>query len=367
MRRLSQLLAAVFCVLACAAAAAEVHVPRERIVQFVREEMHRQQVPGLAVAVVRGGTPVLAQGFGLANVELDVPVSTRTVFQSGSLGKQFTAAAVMLQVEAGRLSLDAPLTALFPDAPAAWAGITPRHLLTHTSGIPDYTEGLIDMRRDYTEDELLHTAYTLALEFAPGAQWRYSNTGYLVLGAVVRRASGRYYGDVLAERVFAPLGMKSARIISEEAIVPHRAAGYRLVNGELRNQEWVAPQLNTTADGALYLSLEDMLAWDRGVRAGAVLKDTSWQQVYAPVQLTDGTTYPYGFGWSVDTVAGAPRHFHSGSWQGFKTHYTRYLGVDISIIVLANLAEAEPARFVDGIARLIDPALVSPGVAATGG
>lgn len=349
------------------ASSAPAPLPLAAIERFVPDEMARQKVPGVAVAIVQGGTVRLARGFGLANVELDVPVSTNTVFQSGSLGKQFTAVAVMLQVEEGMLSLDAPLTTIFPDAPAAWVGITPRHLLTHTSGIPDYTEGLIDMRRDYSENELLQKSFTLPLQFAPGAQWRYSNTGYVVLGAVVRRTSGRFYGDVLADRVFAPLGMKSARIISEEAIVPHRAAGYRLVDGELRNQEWVAPQLNTTADGALYLSLDDMLAWDRGLRAGAVLKETSWRQVYASVRLSDGTLHPYGFGWSVDTVAGAPRHFHSGSWQGFKTHYTRYLGRDISIIVLANLAEAEPARFVDGIARLIDPALVAPGVAAAGG
>ena len=352
--------------LSALASASPAPLPLAAVERFVAEEMARQKVPGVAVAIVQGGTVRLARGFGLANVELEVPVGTKTVFQSGSLGKQFTAVAVMLQVEADRLSLDAPLTQMFVDAPATWAGITPRHLLTHTSGIPDYTEGLIDMRRDYSEDDLLHKAFTLPLQFAPGAQWRYSNTGYLVLGAVVRRASGRFYGDVLAERVFAPLGMKSARIISEEAIVPHRAAGYRLVNGELRNQEWVAPQLNTTADGALYLSLEDMLAWDRGLRAEAVLNEASWREVYAPVRLSDGTFYPYGFGWSVDKVGGAPRYFHSGSWQGFKTHYTRYLGPDISIIVLANLAEAEPARFVDGIARLLDPALVAPGVAAAG-
>ena len=366
MLSLHRFLPALFCVLSSWAFAASSPLPIDRIEQFVREEMQRQKVPGVAIAVVQGGETRLARGFGLANVELGVPVSTKTVFQSASLGKQFSVMAVMLQVEQGKLSLDAPLTRIFPDAPTAWGAITPRHLLTHTSGIPDYTEGLIDMRRDYSEDEMLAKAFTLPLQFSPGTQWSYSNTGYLLLGIAVRRVSGRFYGDVLADRVFAPLGMKSARIISEEDIVPNRSAGYRLVKGELRNQEWVAPQLNTTADGSLYLSLEDMLAWDRGVRAGAVLQPASWQQVYAPAQLAGGKSYPYGFGWCVDTVAGAPRHFHSGSWQGFKTHFTRYLGADISIIVLANLAEAEPAQFVDGIAELIDPALVKPGVVEAG-
>ena len=248
MLSLHRFLPALFCVLSSWAFAASSPLPIDRIEQFVREEMQRQKVPGVAIAVVQGGETRLARGFGLANVELGVPVSTKTVFQSASLGKQFSVMAVMLQVEEGKLSLDAPLTRIFPDAPAAWSGITPRHLLTHTSGIPDYTEGLIDMRRDYSEDEMLAKAFTLPLQFSPGTQWSYSNTGYLLLGIVVRRVSGRFYGDVLADRVFAPLGMKSARIISEEDIVPNRAAGYRLVTGELRNQEWVAPQANTTAD-----------------------------------------------------------------------------------------------------------------------
>ena len=148
-----------------------------------------------------------------------------------------------------------------------------RHLLTHTSGIPDY-EGsdALDFRRDYTEEELAKLAFGLKPEFPPGARWNYSNTGYVLLGIIVGKASGRFYGDLLAERVFAPLGMKTARIISEEDIVPNRAAGYRLVDGELKNQEWVAPRLNTTADGSLYLSVLDLVAWDRGLRAGAVLK-----------------------------------------------------------------------------------------------
>jgi CubicO group peptidase (beta-lactamase class C family) len=329
---------------------------------FVEAEMVRQKVPGVAVAVVRGGTPLLARGFGLGNVEWNAKVTPRTVFQSGSVGKQFTALLVMRLVEAGKLGLDDPLTRFFPDAPDAWNGISVRHLLTHTSGIPDYTEGLIDLRRDYSEDEMVRFAYTLKAEFAPGNRWNYSNTGYVLLGAIVRKTSGRFYGDLLAEQVFRPLGMTQARIIDEAAIVPERAAGYRLVDGELRNQEWVSPRLNTTADGSLYLTLEDMLAWDRGLRAGALLSPAGWKTVYTPVRLNDGSHYPYGFGWRVDSAAGSERYHHSGSWQGFKTHIARYTGADLSIIVLANLAESVPARFVDGIARLLDPALAEPPV-----
>jgi CubicO group peptidase (beta-lactamase class C family) len=352
--RVLALLTALLVAPAQAAKPVDVEVLRE----FIRAERVRQHVPGVAVAVVRGGNVLLAEGFGEADVEHHVPVGPQTIFQSGSVGKQFTAVALMLQVEDGKLALDDPLTRFFPDAPAYWRAITVRHLLTHTSGIPDYTDGLIDLRRDYTEDEMLRFAYGLQPEFAPGTDWRYSNTGYALLGFLIRRTSGRFYGDELAERVFRPLGMRTARIISEAAIVPHRAAGYRLENGELLNQEWVAPETNTTADGALYLSLEDMLAWDRGLRAGAILRADSWKQVYTPVTLIDGSTRPYGFGWGVDLVAGAPRYHHGGAWQGFKAHIARWVGAELTIIVLANLREAAPERLVEGIAEGIDPALV---------
>ncbi len=327
---------------------------------FVRAEMARQKVPGVAVAIVRGGEVVEARGYGLANVEHQVPVKPETIFQSGSVGKQFTAAAVMLLVEEGKLALSDPVTRFFPDAPAGWAGITVRHLLTHTSGIPDYTTDTLDYRRDYTEDELAKLAYGLKLEFPPGARWNYSNTGYVLLGIVVGKVSGRFYGDLVAERVFRPLGMKTARVISEEDIVPNRAAGYRLVDGVLKNQEWVAPKLNTTADGSLYLSVLDLVAWDRGLRAGAVLKAGSWDEVYAPVRLNSGKTYPYGFGWALEERGGENVRRHGGAWQGFKSEIARFLGSDLTIVVLANLAEADPERFTEGIASLLEPKLAKP-------
>jgi len=331
-----------------------------RVEELVRAEMAREKVPGVAVAVVDHGNVVMAEGYGRANVEHNVPVRPETVFQSGSLGKQFTAATVMTLVEEGKLALDDPIAKYFPEAPPAFRAITVRHLLTHTSGIPDYTEGTIDLRRDYTEDELARMAFGLELEFAPGSRWNYSNTGYLMLGVLVRRVSGRFYGDVLRERVFAPLGMKTARIISEEDIVPNRAAGYRLVGGELKNQEWVAPKLNTTADGSLYFTVLDLIAWEKGLRARAVLRPDSWAATFQPVRLTSGRTYPYGFGWVVDQAAGQSVVGHGGSWQGFRTQLTRYLGNDLTIVVLANLAEAEPDRFVSGIAAIFDPKLAPP-------
>ena len=149
--------------------------------------------------------------------------------------------------------------------------------------------------------------------------------------------------------------MKTARIITEEDIVPHRAAGYRLTRGELKNQSWVAPRLNTTADGSLYVSLNDMVAWDAGIRGGRVLKSESWKQVFTPVSLNSGNPYPYGFGWSVEEFAGHRSQRHGGAWQGFKTFIARFPDDDLTIIVLANLAQAIPERIVDGIAAILDP------------
>lgn len=329
----------------------------DAIDEFILSEQQRQQVPGVAVAVVHKGQIIKTQGYGLANLEHAVPVTDETIFQSGSVGKQFTSALVMLLVEEGRLALDDPLTKYHPDGPASWRQITIRHLLTHTSGIPDYTDGKIDLRKDYTEDDLARLAFEMPLDFPPGREWKYSNTGYVLLGAIVRKASGRFYGDLLPERVFVPLGMSTARIISEKELVPHRAAGYQLEDGAPKNQDWVSPSLNTTADGSLYLSLRDLIAWDRGLRDGRILKAESWAQVFTPVTLTSGRRYPYGFGWSVDRRFGQEVRQHSGSWQGFKSYIARYLGDDLTIIVLANLAQADPGLFARGIARLINPKL----------
>jgi len=350
------LFAASLGIAAASPLAAQDHV-QSRIDSVVKAEMGRQKIPGVAVAVVKGGEVMLAKGYGEANIEHHVPVTPETVFESGSVGKQFTSTAVMLLVQDGKLALTDSITKFFPGASVSWKGITVRHLLTHTSGIPDYTTDAMDYRRDYTEDEMAQMAFKLTPEFPPGSRWNYSNTGYALLGFIVRKVSDQFYGDVLRDRVFRPLGMQSARVISEADIVPHRAAGYQLEKGELKNQDWVSPTLNTTADGSLYLSLQDYIAWDRGLRAKKILSPESWATVYTPVTLTSGNHYPYGFGWSIDTVAGQLRIHHGGAWQGFQTYISRYIGDDMTIIALANLGASQPVAIVDGIAVILDPKL----------
>ena len=157
-----------------------------RVDDYVRGEMQKQQIPGLSLAVIKEGRIGLAKGYGLANVELQVPVKPETIFQSGSMGKQFTATAVMMLVEEGKIGLDDKLAKYFPDAPESWQKITVRHLLTHTAGMTDYPSDF-DLRRDYTEEELLKTIKAIPLAFEPGDRWSYSNLGYVMLGILIHK------------------------------------------------------------------------------------------------------------------------------------------------------------------------------------
>jgi CubicO group peptidase (beta-lactamase class C family) len=324
-----------------------------KIDDYIRSEMQTQQIPGLSLAVIKDGQIVLARGYGLANVENQVPVKPETVFQSGSVGKQFTATAVMMLIEEGKLSLDDKIVKYFPDAPTAWRDITVRHLLTHTSGLGDYPKDF-DLRRDYTEDELYQRIKTVPLAFQPGEKWSYSNLAYVMLGILIRKISGKFYGDFLQERIFKPLDMSTARIISEADIVPNRAAGYRLVNGELKNQNWVSPSLNTTADGALYLTVYDMAKWDAALYTEKLLKKSSLVQMWTPVKLNNGKTYPYGFGWALGEIHGHRIIEHGGSWQGFKSQISRYPDDKLTIILFANQARTNQAKIAHGVAALVN-------------
>ncbi len=191
---------------------------------FVNGYLKKKQIPGCAVLVRHNGKVVLSAGYGLANLEHKVPVTPTTVFQSGSMGKQFTSMAVMMLVEERKLSLDDPISKHLT-VPGSWSRITVRHLLTHTSGLGDYPEDF-SLQRDYSEKDLLKMIVAQPLAFAAGEEWNYSNLGYVTLGILIRKVSGEFYGDVLQKRIFGPLGMKDARIISEVDIVPNRAAGY---------------------------------------------------------------------------------------------------------------------------------------------
>jgi CubicO group peptidase (beta-lactamase class C family) len=332
--------------------------------QYVQFEMQKQHIPGLALLVARDGKIVKAQGYGLANVELQVAVKPETVFQSGSVGKQFTATAVMMLFEEGKIKLDSPITSYFKEAPPSWKQVTVRELLSHTAGFTDYPDNF-DFRKDYTEDQLLRVIAGIPLAFPPGTKWSYSNLGYATLGILIHRVTGKFYGDFLQERIFQPLGMSATRVMSEADIIPNRAAGYRLVKGELKNQEWVAPTVNTTADGSLYFSILDLAKWDAALYTEKLLKRSSLEQMWTPAKLNNGqpNSGDYGFGWSIGNVRGHRVLDHGGAWQGFKTHISRYVDDKLTVVVLTNLGDAEPGVITEHVARMYLP---SGGNAATG-
>jgi CubicO group peptidase (beta-lactamase class C family) len=330
-----------------------------KIDRYVKAEMARQKIPGLSLAVLRNGRVVLLKSYGLANVEHRVPVKPETIFQSGSIGKQFTAAAVMMLIEEGKLSLADKITKFFPDAPPAWSNITVRNLLNHTSGMGDYPAE-IELKRDYTEEELLSIFKNAPLDFEPGASWNYSNVGYVTLGILIRKVTGKFYGDFLQERIFRTLGMTTARVISEAEIVPNRAAGYRLVNGELKNQEWVSPSTNTTADGSLYFSILDLAKWDAALYTDIPLKQSSLSQIWAPTILSAGKRKSYGFGWHTDTIHSRRVVFHSGAWQGFKSSIIRFLDDKLTIIFFANSWETNDVKLTRGLASIFYPEFALP-------
>jgi CubicO group peptidase (beta-lactamase class C family) len=342
--------------IACMGAAVTVQAaaadqPADEVTRFVRAEMAKQHVPGLALLVSRDGRPIRAEGYGQANVELQVPVKPETIFQSGSVGKQFTATAVMMLVEAGKVGLDDPLTHYFPQGPAWWGKVTIRELLSHTAGFTDYPKDF-DLRKDYSEEQLLKIVGAIPPAYPPGTDWSYSNLGYLTLGILIHKVTGEFYGDFLQQRIFKPLAMSTTRIISEEDIIPNRSAGYRWVDGRLKNQEWVSPVLNTTADGSLYFSVLDLAKWDAALYTEKLLKSASLKQMWTVTALSDGkpNSGHYGYGWFIGDKKGHHVVEHEGQWQGFETQISRYVDDSLTVVVLTNLDSAKPERIADGVA-----------------
>ena len=331
---------------------------RQEIDRYIRKEIKKQKIPGLSIGIIQNSQLIFGGGYGYSNIEHQIPVKLETIFQSGSMGKQFTAMAVMILVERGEIDLDTPIKEYIEDAPKKWKNLTVRHLLTHTGGMGDYPEDF-DYRQDITEDEMFELIKTIPLDFQPGEQHSYSNLGYITLGVLIRRVTDEFYGDFLQNNVFKPIGMKTARIISESDIVPNRACGYTLEDDEIKNQEWVSPSLNTFADGALYLSIYDMVQWEKALNTKQILKSqSSFDEMWRPVTLNDGTTCPYGFGWELDkTVSGMSVVKHSGTWQGFETIIIRVVDLKLAVVVLANVDEADVETIASHVLEMYDSQL----------
>ncbi|MGB6482461.1 MAG: serine hydrolase domain-containing protein [Candidatus Acidiferrales bacterium] len=339
--------------------------------QYVTAEMAKERIPGAEVGIYHRGQILLAKGYGLADVELNVPVKPETLFQSGSVGKQFVSAAVMMLVEEGKVGLDDSIVKYFPNAPATWKPILIKNLLSHTSGLAEYESGSrtgpngpFYLRLDFTENQLLQKIEALPIEFAPGDKWNYRNTNYVLLGIMIHKVTGKFYADYLAERIFKPLGMTSTRLISDADIIPNRSSGYEIHGDKLQNQTWVSPTFNSTADGALYFNVLDLAKWDGALYGTRLLKQSSLNRIWTIYPLNDGKPNPahYGFGWEINTLNGHKVIEHSGAWQGFTCDISRYVDDSLTVVVLTNLdaGHARPVRIAHQVAGLVNPALMPP-------
>lgn len=330
----------------CAASAARA----DAIDDYVKERMRQLRLPGLALVVARDGAVVTTRTYGSADLARKAPVTRDTVFELGSVTKQFTAMAVMMLVEEGKVSLDASIATYLPDVPDHWRRITVRHLLTHSSGIQEYLS-VPDLAEKVhaaaDHDEITRILFeSLPLEFAPGDTWAYSNSGYLLLGNIIERVSGKSYWEFLRERVFEPLEMRSTRSSDPRAKIRNRAAGYGWAEGRFEAREPVAE--NAYAAGAIVSTIQDMARWEAALHSRRLLKEASYEEMWTPLSLSRGGTPPfsYGFGWVIDRHHGEPVVLHSGGTPGFSSAIHRYLKDGVSVIVLANAGD----RIVDHLA-----------------
>jgi CubicO group peptidase (beta-lactamase class C family) len=311
----------------------------------------------MSVAVLRGDSVLLARGYGFANVEHRVPATDSTVYAVGSVSKQFTAAAIVLLSQQGRLGLEDPITRYLPEGSAVWSGVTIRHLLTHTSGIPEDTT--LDSRRNYSESELVRSAVR-PLEFKPGKLESYSSTGYALLGVIIHRVAGVFWSDFVRDHIFRALDMRTARVNADTDTAANRAAGYYLVNDTLQTPEPVSPSFNAAADCCLSFSVRDLARWAIGLNHGKVLGRAGFELSWTPVRLNNGGSYPYGLGWNIVEQRGYRRIGHSGAWLGSHATIQRYPDFDLTVIVMLNLGQANSEGIAVGIAGLLEPALTPP-------
>jgi D-alanyl-D-alanine carboxypeptidase len=310
----------------------------DRVDDFVRTEMARLQIPGVVVRVIQTGQVTKAAQYGLANVELQVPVRAETVFEIGSLTKQFTAACILLLTQDGKLSLDDLISKHLANTPPGWSNITIRHLLTHTSGIKNYTgQNGFELTRHLTQSQFIEAMSKLPPDFAPGAQAKYCNSGYNLLGHIIENVSGKTYWNFIAERIWTPLGMTSCTNRDPTIVVPHRADGYLRKNGALLNRD--GDLTDVFAAGAIVSNIGDLVKWNAALDAGKLLNTDSRAQMWTAGKLNDGSDCPYGFGWRVNPFQGRKNIGHSGSTSGFSATLQRFPDDRLTVIVLCNSDE----------------------------
>ena len=329
-----------------------------RMDERIRAMMTAENIPGVLVGVASRGRLRHVQSYGLANVELGVPVSDSTVFEIGSISKQFVAAAIMILLEAGRVGLDDGIHEYLHDLPGEWLGVTVRQLLTHTSGIPDYEaiQGYEAYRFRFTPEEIIRVAHSRPMEFEPGTGVSYSNTGYFLLSLIVERVEGRTLGEVLRTWIFEPLGMDQTRLADPEDLILHRASGYAgdRTGEELRNRDATQPS-STLGAGGIVSSVHDMAKWDEGLNGRGLLSDASRALMWKSAELSNGDETGYGFGWSLREYRGRRSMSHGGMVAGFVADFTRLPDDDLAIIVFANRYQISAGGIRDIVADAFVP------------
>jgi D-alanyl-D-alanine carboxypeptidase len=294
--------------------------------------------PGVTVIVVKNGKTLLRKAYGAADIAAKTPLTPGTVLRLGSLTKQFTAVAILMLADEGKLALNDPITRFFPDYPTGGKVVTIEHLLTHTSGIVSYTgkpnfeDGA---NRDLSVAQMIDTFKNDPLEFEPGTQFHYNNSGYFLLGAIIEKVSGLTYPRFVEQRIFTPLGMKDTAYEGFERSAAPRAKGY---SAKGTTFEPAAPMSMSQpyAAGALVSTVGDLAKWDAAITAGKLIKPASWKLAFTPYKLNPEKSTGYGYGWGVRTFQGAPAIDHDGGINGFSTYALRLPQQKMFIAVLAN-------------------------------
>jgi D-alanyl-D-alanine carboxypeptidase len=331
----------------------------DAIDDYVKAEMEKKNIPGVALAVVKSGEVIKLSGYGLGNVEHKIPVTAETVFQIQSITKTFTAIGVLMLVEEGKLKLEDAVSKHLERTPDSWREITLRHLLTHTSGIKDFiNEPTASLRLEVSEEQVLKATAPRPLNFQPGEKYAYSNTNYHLLAMIIRKQTRKAYGEFLKERIFEPLGMKNTRIMSHSEIISNRAAGYLKRGNALRNGEYVAENILAYGGGGIISTATDMAKYAAALGANKVLKKALLDQAWVGMKLNDGSVSNYGLGWGTGQINGHRHVGHSGAHMtGFTSSLMHYVDDGLSVVVLTNANHGNPGEIAKEVAGLYDPAL----------
>lgn len=309
-------------------------------IDAVMSEIYKPGQPGAAVIVRKNGETVFRKGYGLADLELGVPVEPDMVFRLGSVTKQFTAVSILLLAQEGKLGLQDEITKLLPDYPTQGRKITVEHLLTHTSGIQSYTdlaEWLPLWRKDFTLKELIDLFKDKPMQFEPGESWAYNNSGYILLGAIIEKVSGKTYEGFIEANIFKPLGMKQSYYGSAERVIPRRISGYQTGKGGFVN----APYLSMTqpyAAGSLLSTVDDLALWSDAVFSGRLVRKEWLDKAFTPYRLKNGESSGYGYGWFIADFSGRRSIEHGGGINGFTSYAMTFPEDGLFLSILTNSA-----------------------------